>query len=143
MNGRQCQGVTKRGKRCRRWAKTGSDFCGLHDGSGAAPGAPSGNRNAAQHGFYSGIFTDDEIADLAAAASAEGLADEIALLRVRLRRAALDDGVELDIIGRACGRLTQMLKAQRVLTGEAMDQFETALAEVLEGLTEELGLALE
>lgn len=80
---------------------------------------------------------------MAAVAAAEGLADEIALLRVRLRRALKgEDAADLDAVGRACGRLTQMLKAQRILTGEAMDEFERAMAEVLDGLTEELGLGL-
>lgn len=137
----QCQGITRREKRCRRSAKAGSAFCGLHDGSRSGVGAPRGNVSARKHGFYSEFFTDGEVEDLARAAAAEGLADEIALLRVRLQR-ALSEGAELDAIGRACGRLTQMLKAQRVLTGESANEFERALNEVIASLTEELGLGL-
>ena len=68
--------------------------------------------------------------------------DEIALLRVRIRR-AVEQGAELDALSRALGRLTQMVKAQRVLTGEAASEFERAMNEVLTSLVEELGLSLE
>ena len=55
----------------------------------------------------------------------------------------MKEGVELDAISRALGRLTQMVKAQRVLTGEAASEFERAMNEVLTSLVEELGLSLE
>lgn len=139
---RQCEGITRSGRRCRRPAKAGSAFCGLHDGSGRAGGAPEGNVSARRHGFYAKHLTAEEIEDLAVvAAQAAGLEDEIGLLRVRIRR-GLKEGVDLDQVSRALGRLTQMLKAQKVLTGEAADRFQQAFAEVLEGLTEELGLRL-
>ena len=83
-----------------------------------------------------------ELEDLAVAAAAVSVGDEIALLRVRIRREAIKDTADLDTIGRALGRLTQMLKAQRLLSGDAMEQFEQVLAETLQGLTEELGLGL-
>lgn len=146
---RQCEGITRRGRRCRRPAKAGSAFCGL-PGHGDVPpsadgrraGAPEGNVSAQTHGFYSKHLTAEEIEDLAVvAAQAAGLEDEIGLLRVRIRR-ALYEGIELDQVSRALGRLTQMLKAQKVLSGEAADRFQAAFAEVLEGLTEELGLRL-
>lgn len=140
-NVRQCSGTTRRGKRCRRPAKAGSDLCGLHDGSGKAPGAPKGNRNAVTHGFYSQFYTAEELEDLASAAVAGDLSDEIALLRVRIRR-ALEEGVELSVISGALGRLQQLMKAQRVISGDAMSEFEQAMADVLAELTEELGLGL-
>jgi hypothetical protein len=138
----QCEATTKRGTRCKRLAKAGSRFCGLHDGRGAQPGAPKGNRNARKHGFYAGHLTTEELEDLAVvAAAAAGLEDEIGLLRVRIRR-ALAEGCGLDQVSRALGRLTQMLKAQRQISGEAADSFQQALAEVLDGLEEELDLGL-
>jgi hypothetical protein len=145
---KQCKATTRAGHRCKRLAKVGSDFCGLHDGSGAQPGAPRGNQNARKHGFYSRIYTEEDLADIASVAATADLSDEIALLRVFIRRVAVE-GVEtmqapelLSAISRACGRLTQMLKAQRVISGDAADSFQQALAEVLDGLEEELGLGL-
>jgi len=138
---RQCQGITRRGEQCKRWAKAGSDFCGLHDGSGAAVGAPPGNANARKHGFYGRLYTERELEDLAVAAAAGDLSDEIALLRVRIRR-AVEEGVDLDIISRALGRLTQMLKAQHILSGDALDEFSQAMREVLDGLEIEWELTL-
>jgi hypothetical protein len=139
---RQCQGITKKGKRCRRSAKAGSDYCGLHDGSGAKAGAPVRNQNARKHGFYARYITAEERDDLAVI-SALGLSleGEIALLRVRLRR-SLKEGVELSVISRALGRLTQMMKAQKVISGDAASEWEEAMADVLSELAEELGLGL-
>ena len=143
MNEKQrCEGITRAGAQCKRRAAPQSDFCRQHDGSGQAGGAPPGNVNARKHGLYADLFADDELEALARFGAAEGLADEIALLRSRIYRAVKEGGAELDAIGRACGRLTQMLKAQRVLTGEAASEFERAMAEVLDGLVEELGLSL-
>jgi len=140
LNG-QCKAPTRKGTRCKRSAKAGSDFCGVHDGSGARPGAPPGNQNARKHGFYAEFYTGEELEDLATAAVAGDLSDEIGLLRVRIRR-ALREGVEFDAILRGLGRLTLMLKAQRVISGDAMNEFERAMSEVLTELTEELGLGL-
>ena len=139
---RQCKGITRTSRRCRRSAKAGSDFCGLHDGRGKAPGAPLGNQNAFKHGLYSELFTPDEFEALARFGAAEGLADEIALLRAKIYSAVKKGGAELDAIGRACGRLTQMLKAQRLLTGKSANEFERTLDEVLASVTLELDLKL-
>jgi hypothetical protein len=148
---KQCKATTKAGHRCKRLAKAGSDFCGLPghgDDRPSTAGAPPGNRNAVKHGFYSQIYTEEDLADIASVAAAADLSDEIALLRVFIRRVAVE-GVEtmqapelLSAISRACGRLTQMLKAQRQISGEAADGFQQALAEVLDGLAEELDLGL-
>lgn len=138
----QCKGITRRGRRCRRRAKAGTTSCGLRHGGGSTAGAPKGNQNARRHGLYAEHFRADELEALARFGAAEGLADEIALLRSRIYRAAKEGGAELDAISRACGRLTLMLKAQRVLTGESANEFERALNEVLASVTEELGLSL-
>lgn len=142
---RQCKAITRSGRRCRRPAKAGSDFCGLPghgDDRPSTAGAPPGNQNARKHGFYSAAYTEADLADIASVAASPDLADEIALLRVFIRRAVLDGGADLAALSRACGRLTQMVKAQRVLSGGAADDFQQALAEVLIGLEEELNLGL-
>lgn len=141
---RQCKAKTRRGERCRRPAKAGSDFCGLPGHGNDRPstaGAPLGNQNARRHGFYAQFYTAEELEDLATAAVAGDLSDEIGLLRIRIKR-ALEENVELTVIERALGRLTQMMKAQRVISGDAMSEFEQAMADVLSELTEELGLGL-
>lgn len=141
---RRCKARTKRGTRCRRPAQAGGDFCSLpqHGGSGRSPGAPRGNINARSHGFYSEAYTEADLEDIATIAASPDLQDEIALLRVFIRRAVLDGGADLAALSRACGRLTQMVKAQHHLSGDAADGFQQALTEVIEGLTEELGLQL-
>jgi hypothetical protein len=53
--------------------------------SGRRPGGQPGNRNALKHGFYSKLFKPGELDDLNAVL-ADGLTDEIAMLRVVVRR---------------------------------------------------------
>lgn len=48
-------------------------------------GAPVGNQNARNHGFYSGVLDEDQQADLEKAVELYGLDDEIALLRVKIK----------------------------------------------------------
>lgn len=89
-------------------------------------GAPKGNTNALKHGFYSRHFRQLEAADLEFALS-NGLQDEIAMLRVSLRRLfELSDDADnpddaskvLATLGLACTHLANMLRTQKILTGE-------------------------
>lgn len=64
----------------------GGTLCSAHSRANVGAGAPSGNQNRREHGFYARTFTIQEAADLAAHAEDDNLTDEIALARVILRR---------------------------------------------------------
>jgi len=51
------------------------------------PGAPKGNHNAFKHGFYSQAFRKKEQRDFALASDIEGVDEEIALLRIEMKKA--------------------------------------------------------
>jgi hypothetical protein len=105
------------------------------------------NRNALKHGFYSRTFQDLEHLDLDAAL-AEGLDNEIAMLRVITRR-VLDLGAGVDdldtatkllgVLGAASTRLAGLLRTQKLL---GTDQTNTALAlqDALSQVVLELGI---
>ena len=105
-------------------------------------GAPKGNQNALKHGFYKRHFSDLEVADLETALQ-EGLTDEIAMLRVALRRtfaltkrsADLDEAFKaLSSLGFACTHLSNLLRTHKFLTGESQttdDVISTAISQVI------------
>ena len=109
---------------------------------GRKRGGQPGNLNAFKHGFYSEGFKSGEIADLDAY-MAEGIQDEITMMRVITRRifmlangvGSIDEGIAmLGALGMASIRLASLLRMQRMLggdggqVGEAISQ---ALTEVL------------
>ncbi len=111
-------------------------------------GAQPGNTNALKHGFYSKRFSDLELTDLESALG-EGLGDEIALLRVLIRRfvesieaqqdLSLDDtSIYLNAIGSNMTRLAGLLRADKLLTGSddsaVMQAIHTAISEFTEDL---------
>lgn len=137
-------------KGCRAWAMRGSDVCASHAGR-ARGGAPVGNQNRLDHGFYSRHFTDDELAVVLS--PVDDLADEIALCRVLTGRLAgrltgdgdmdVEDLVKLSSMAlRASNTLARLMRDNRVLTGEAADDLAGSIGSVLDQLSTEWGVQL-
>lgn len=109
-------------------------------------GAPKGNKNAYKHGFYGHTFSLIEASDLESALH-EGLQDEIAMLRVSLRRlfslskeaTDLEDASKiLTSLSLACAQLANLLRTHKILVGEsktADDAISTAISQVILELT--------
>ena len=100
--------------------------------------SPRMGRRAAN--FYADLFTAEELASLADAVARDALADEVALLRVMIRRVAAETATDLETVGRAVERLARTLRHQRALRGEAVKGLEEALAQVLDELATEAGM---
>ena len=112
-------------------------------------GAQDGNWNAFKHGFYSKRFQPLEIQDLDTALG-DGLEDEIALLRVIIRRVfeyADDDDKQtldqwsktLNTLGAASTRLAALIRTQQVVSGGGSSVLDL-LSEAIGGISHELGL---
>ena len=110
-------------------------------------GGQPGNWNAFKHGFYSRRFRPLELSDLDAILS-EGLTDEIALLRVIIRRVfefadqdAADLGtwaMSLNTLGSAATRLAGLLRTQHIIYGGCGD-IVSVLSEAIGEVAHELG----
>lgn len=84
---KQCTAVNKsNGQQCKAWAMKGNKYCSVHNGHNTGRGGGEGNQNAGKHGFYGGVFTLEEKAQLIAYAMDTSLEDEVALTRVHLQR---------------------------------------------------------
>jgi two-component sensor histidine kinase len=104
-------------------------------------GAQTGNTNALKHGFYSRQFRQIDLADLDSIQT--GLEQEIALLRVQMRRALETinshppdpDYVlkSLSVLGSTATRIAGITRAQNILTGgdkSSMALISQAIAEI-------------
>ena len=89
-------------------------------------GAQPGNTNRVKTGFYSKRFNGDELDDLEIELR-EGLTDEIALMRVMMRRVldAADGETEkkdlIDTLGTSSTRLSLLMRAQAQINNHQTD----------------------
>ena len=107
----------------------------------------SGSTRLTTGGFYGKLFSDEELLDVGhlAAAGELSLDEEIAMLRVAMRRvleAPLDPARTLQLLARATGQLASLMRAKRALSGDAADCLADAFAKALDELSTELGLEL-
>lgn len=114
----------------------------------AAPrrrGGQPGNKNALKHGFYSPGFNPTEQEDLEALAGQVDLSDEIAMMRVIMRRVFEQAGECADLgewsaalgaLGAAASRMAGLLRTQKILAGGGSDVAD-ALSEALKDVTNE------
>jgi hypothetical protein len=99
--------------------------------------APATARSAL--GGYGDLFSAPERASLEEALTAGDLTEEVALLRVLVRR-AVESGESLETVSRALARLGQLLKLQHVLSGDSARSLDDALARVLQEIGAEIGM---
>ena len=112
-------------------------------------GGQPGNLNALKHGFYSEQFKNVSAEDIELVISS-GLEDEIALMRVLLRKYVdIANGLEsladaakvLDLAGLTATRLAQLIKVQ-VMIGSQGDSTLQTINDVIEEVNREFGLAI-
>ncbi len=111
-------------------------------------GGQTGNTNALKHGYYSPRFHELELDDLELL-SEEGIANEIILLRVLIRR--MFDRIDThplsdrDLIGafkavtKATVSMATLLRTQNLLDTSQSDEIAKALNQALIEVTRELG----
>ena len=108
----------------------------------AKRGAPKGNQNARKHGFYSQALTDAARLHLQEAASIEGVDEEIAVLRLKLRDLIQNypDSVDLQI--RLANTIARMLRTRYQLGKDQKKPLREAIANVLKEVAAPLGVGV-
>jgi hypothetical protein len=107
------------------------------EAGGAPPAAARERRPRARGGMYSRLFTDEEVAELATS-EMSSIDDEVALLKIAIRR-ALELGASLREIGAGTDALGRALKVQYALKGKSAQSLDEALARALEEVGREMG----
>lgn len=105
-----------------------------------------GNQNRLAHGWYSPVFSVDEIVDLVNLADDTTLDDEIAAVRVALRRVfkiIFDNELTSDQYAQlisltftGANTIARLLRAKKVISGEAADGISGSFATVLDELND-------
>jgi len=103
-------------------------------------GAPPGNQNARKHGFYSRVLDEDERLDFEQATCVDGLDDEIALLRVKLKSVLRHDPENMKLIMQATNTLVRLIKTRYNIGKEDKKGLKDAIESVLKNVALPLGI---
>jgi hypothetical protein len=105
-------------------------------------GAPKGNQNARKHGFYSRVLAEAEQIDFELAAGVEGIDDEIALLRVKIKSLLERDPENIKLIMQAANTLARLVKTRYNITKEQRKGLKEAIGNVLRDVALPLGISI-
>ena len=97
----------------------------------------------ARSGFYDSALSKADVEALAEARNVEGLEEEVALLRLQLRRALKDSDADAKLLQSGVRLLVQALLAQHRVSPRQAEHLGDALNNVLEQFGEVLGTAGE
>ena len=108
----------------------------------AKKGAPKGNQNARKHGFYSRALTEAEKVELEEASLVEGIDQEIALLRVRLRELAQNEPDRLELHLEAANTIARLIRTRYQISREQKKSLKEAIQKVLTDVAVPLGIGI-
>jgi len=105
-------------------------------------GAPKGNQNARKHGFYSKVLDEAEQLDFELATGVEGIDDEIALLRVKIKSILENDPENIKLIMQATNTLAGLVKTRYNIAKEQKKGLKEAIGSVLRDIALPLGIGI-
>ncbi len=108
----------------------------------AKRGAPKGNQNARKHGFYSRALTEAEKIEFEEAGYVEGIDQEIALLRIKLRELVQNEPDRIDLHLEAANTIARLVKTRYQITKEQKRSLKEAIAKVLTEVALPLGIGV-
>lgn len=106
----------------------------------AKRGAPKGNQNAKKHGFYSQVLNEAEKLQLEQARDIEGIDEEIAILRVKLRNLIDKEPARIDLHMEAANTIARLVRTRYNITKEQKKSLKEAITKVLTEIALPLGL---
>ena len=95
-----------------------------------------------QRGFYSKVLDEAEQLDLELAQDVEGIDDEIALLRVKIKSILEDDPENIRLIMQATNALARLVKTRYNITKEQKKGLKEAIGNVLRDIALPLGIGV-
>ena len=105
-------------------------------------GAPKGNQNARKHGFYSKVLDEAEQLDLELASGVEGIDDEIALLRVKIKSILEKDPEDIRLIMQATNTLARLVRTKYNISKKDKKGLKEAIGNVLRDIALPLGIGI-
>ena len=98
------------------------------------------NQSARKHGFYSKVLDEAEQIDLELAQGVEGIDDEIALLRVKIKSILENDPENIRLIMEATNTLARLIRTRYNITKEQKKGLKEAIGNVLKDIAIPLGI---
>lgn len=105
-------------------------------------GAPKGNQSARKHGFYSRALNVAEKLQLEEAAQVEGIDQEIAILRIKLRELIEIHPERVDLHLEAANTIARLVRTKYQISKEQKKSLKEAIAKVLTEVAVPLGIGL-
>jgi len=105
-------------------------------------GAPKGNQNARKHGYYSNVLDQNEKLYVAQAVGVEGIDEEIAVLRAKLKSVLDNDPKNIPLMLHAAETLTKLLKAKYNLSKADKQGLKEGITSVIREIGLPLGIDL-
>ncbi len=105
-------------------------------------GGQPGNQNARKHGFYSKVLDEAERLDFELASGVEGIDDEIALLRVKIKSLLENDPENIKLIMQATSTLAGLVKTRYNISKEQRKGLKEAIGNVLKDIALPLGIGI-
>jgi len=105
-------------------------------------GAPRGNQNARKHGFYSRVLDEAEQLDFELATSVEGIDEEIALLRTKIKSVIAHDPQNIKLIMQAINTLSRLVRTRYNIGKEDKKGLKEAITSVLRDVALPLGIGI-
>ncbi len=105
-------------------------------------GAPKGNQNARKHGFYSKVLDEAEQLDFEQACGVDGMDDEIALLRVKIKSILTYDPENVKLIMQATNILARLIKTKYNISKDQKKGLKEAIGNVLRDVALPLGIGI-
>jgi len=105
-------------------------------------GGQPGNQNARKHGFYSKVLDEAEQLDFELATGVEGIDDEIALLRVKIKSILENDPENIRLIMQATNTLAGLVKTRYNIAKEQRKGLKEAIGNVLRDVALPLGIGI-
>ena len=105
-------------------------------------GAPPGNQNARKHGFYSRVLDAEEQLDFEQATRVEGLDDEIAMLRVRIKSILRHNPDNIKLIAQATNALAKLVSTRYNISKKDKKGLKEAINNVLKDVALPLGIGI-
>jgi len=102
--------------------------------------APKGDWNARRHGFYGQVLDEAEKLHLEQARDIEGVDEEIAILRVKLRELVEKQPDRLDLYLAVATTIARLIKTRYSITKEQKKSLKEAVAKVLTEIALPLGI---
>ena len=105
-------------------------------------GAPKGNQNARKQGFYSKVLDEAEQLDLELATGVEGIDDEIALLRVKIKSILAHEPDNVKLIMQVTDTLARLVRVKYNISKKDKKGLKEAIGNVLKDIALPLGIGI-